>query len=477
MPRAVTITVLCAALVTACSSSSGGHGRARPTASIGSGAWPMLGHDLSSTFHEPRAGLTTRDATRLRVAWRYDAGAAVTGAPAVVGDRVYVLSQDGLAALDARDGHEVWRRPDVTGTSSPTVAAGVVYVLGSRPVLWALDARTGRNRWHVVADPQPLATGFSSPVVAGHLVIVGNASINEVTAKERATFRGSVAAFERGTGREVWRRPTADPPANGAAVWSTVSVDPAVGLVYAGTGNNYTEVTGPTSDAIFALDVHTGAVRWARQVSGGDLFTVPNPHSADSDFGTNPILFDATVGGRLRHLLGAGQKSGLFSVLDRETGAIVWQRRVSGGTPYIGGIFNNGAYDGSRIVVSGNTGTSNAPGSEPSNGRSKPAGGTYPTTAVLAALDPASGRVLWERQLPAWTWAPITLGAHVGFVTADDTVEAFDPTNGRRLFSFTAAGTISSAPVLVGRRVYFGSGVPYFTTKDAHTVYALEPRQ
>ena len=46
----------------------------------------------------------------------------------------------------------------------------------------------------------------------------------------------------------------------------------------------------------------------------------------------------------------------MFWVLDRETGEVVWQRQVSGGSSLIGGVFNNGAYDGQRIVVAGNNG-------------------------------------------------------------------------------------------------------------------------
>jgi len=53
----------------------------------------------------------------------------------------------------------------------------------------------------------------------------------------------------------------------------------------------------------------------------GDVFTILNPQSPDTDFGTNPILFEATIGGTTRKLLGAGQKSGCsgFSIERMET--------------------------------------------------------------------------------------------------------------------------------------------------------------
>lgn len=438
-------------------------GGARP------GAWRQLGHDLASTFHNRRSLLTPARAANLQTAWQLEAPGTVNGAPAVAGDRVYLLSADGLLALEAESGDEVWRRHDITGTSSPTLARGVLYVHTGDAMLWAVDADTGEDRWRVVADDQEFATGFSSPVVPANAVIVGLASIEEVAAEANATFRGGVAAFDRRTGEERWRYRTAQAPYNGVGVWSTVSVDLDAETVFATTGNNYTESAGPTSDSIIALDLETGEERWIRQVSTGDVFTVPTPTSQDTDLGTNPILFEAEIEGTKRELLGAGQKSGFFWVLDRETGEIVWQRRVSTGSALIGGVFNNGAYDGTSIIVAGNHGPA-GPGPERPDDPPR----TMVGTSVLMAMDPATGDVRWERVLPEWVWAPITLGNGVGFVAVDDSVQAFDTDTGEELFSIHTEGTVTSAPVLVGNRVYFGSGLTYLTGTRGQAVYALE---
>jgi outer membrane protein assembly factor BamB len=56
---------------------------------------------------------------RLEQSWIYEAPGSVNGAPAVAGDRVTVLSQSGLAALDAENGQEVWKRDDIRGSRSP----------------------------------------------------------------------------------------------------------------------------------------------------------------------------------------------------------------------------------------------------------------------------------------------------------------------------------------------------------------------
>jgi polyvinyl alcohol dehydrogenase (cytochrome) len=444
-------------------------GAARGSSGAGD-QWTQLGHDLASTFHNPAAALTARRSAHLKTAWTYQAPGSVNGAPAVTGGRVIVLSQSGLVALDAGTGQEVWKRDDIRGSSSPSVRGGVVYAFASDTTLWAVNAKSGSDRWKVKADDQKFASGFSSPVVAGDAVIVGLSSVEEVAAQGSATFRGGVAAFDRRTGEERWRYQTAEPPSNGVGVWSTVSVDLDSQTVFATTGNNYTDTAGPTSDSVIALHLRSGQVRWIRQVRTGDVFTLANARSQDTDFGTNPILFEAEVKGTRRKLLAAGQKSGLFSVLDRDTGEIVWQRQVSDGSALIGGVFNNGAYDGRSFILAGNNGPPGPAPDPPDRPRTHPVG-----TSELLSLDAATGDVRWQSELPAYVWAPITLADGVAFVAVDREMRAFDTRTGKQVFSLETEGTISSAPAVVGRRVYFGSGLSYLgPTRPGKSVYALE---
>lgn len=439
-----------------------------------SGGWPMLGHDLSSSFHNPDESLlSTANVAELDEAWELEAIGSVNGAAAVVGDRVYVLAGGAAYGLDAATGEPLWRNSDVGGTSSPAYSDGTLYVTTAAATLHALDADSGNELWQAEIDPHPQAAGFSSPVVAGELVIVGSSSTEEFSASGDATFRGGVVAFGRGTGDEVWRHYTVEPPFNGVAVWSSVSVDMEAGVVFGTTGNNYTGDASDTSDSIFALELETGELVWNTQLTEGDVFIISNPRSEDTDFGTNPILFDATLDGELRKLIGAGQKSGMFWALDRGSGEVMWSRQVSDGSALIGGVFNNGAFDGERLIMAGNDGTSDGPGSEPANGESEPFGGADVATSVLMALDPADGSILWERQLPAWVWAPITIANGVGFVSAESELQAFNVATGEKLFAFKTDGTITSGASVAGGRVFFGSGLAYFGTAPGNTFHAL----
>jgi len=413
----------------------------------------MLGHDVRSSFtNRGERAISPETAHTLGALWTFDAPGQVYGAPAVADGVVYATSTGGLLAFDGDTGAVRWERPDVRATSSPTLRDGTLFVHDLGATLRALDAATGDDRWEVRTDAHPLATGLSSPVVLEDFVIVGISS-NELV-REGATFRGGVAAYDRETGAPRWRDFTARPPHNGAAVWSTVSIDPATRTVFAASGQNYTGEAGPRSDAIFALDLDTGVRRWTTQTVEGDVFTPINPTGGlDADFGANPILFEAVVDGARRRLVGAGQKHGMFWALDRATGAIVWERRLGPGSPLTGGVLNNGAFDGERILVANND-----------------IGAGHGT---LFALRPADGSIAWQRPLPGWVWAPITTANGVVFVAADTDLYGVDAETGADLFIYPTEGTIACGASVAGGRVHVGSGMQHIVGTVDRTFHVL----
>jgi polyvinyl alcohol dehydrogenase (cytochrome) len=427
--------------------------------------WTMLAYDPASTYHNRgERTLSPSNVGELQLDWHFVAPGSVNGAAAVVNGVIYVLSGGGLFALDPASRMVLWQNPNIRGTSSPTYDNGTLFVHTGGGEVVAVDPADGSEHWRADVDPHPLSVGFSSPLVFERYVIIGSSSIEEAAVAQNATFRGGMVAFDRDTGAELWRYYTVEPPFNGAGVWSSPSVDSDTRTVFGSTGNNYTELASDTSDAIFALDVDTGAVRWLTQLTEGDIFTILNPQSEDTDFGTNPILYEATVNGVRRKLVAAGQKSGVFWALDRETGEVVWSNAVSPGSALIGGFLNNGAYDGERIIAAGSRGSSTAPGSEEPNDNRR---------ARLVALDPGTGAIIWERQIGGWVWAPITIANGVGYVAVDTTLQAFDTRTGEKLFTFPTAGTITSAPAVAEGRVHFGSGVSYFGTIPARDFFVL----
>jgi polyvinyl alcohol dehydrogenase (cytochrome) len=124
----------------------------------------------------------------------------------------------------------------------------------------------------------------------------------------------------------------------GAAIWSAPTIDARRGLIYVATGNQYSGPSHPSSNAVIALDMKSGSVRWFKQVTPGDIYVsncragnpnCPETNGPDFDFGSPPMLARTPAG---RDLIVIGQKSGVGYALDPEKmGEIVWEYRAGRG--------------------------------------------------------------------------------------------------------------------------------------------------
>ena len=152
------------------------------------------------------------------------------------------------------------------------------------------------------------------------------------------------------TGTPMWK-------SAGAAIWTSPTLDVAKNTIYVATGNAYTAPAAPTSDAVVALDMKTGAIQWSQQVTPNDVFVIgckpgvencPDDVGPDFDFGNAPIL-RALPGGR--RVLALGQKSGVvYGLAPDEKGKIIWQFRAGKGGA-LGGIEWGSAADDQNIYV------------------------------------------------------------------------------------------------------------------------------
>jgi len=131
-------------------------------------------------------------------------------------------------------------------------------------------------------------------------------------------------------------------------------------MIYATTGDSYSDPPASTSDAFLAFDMATGRLAWSRQMTAGDAFNVdcggppdernncPQANGPDFDFGSSPILVELANGQRA---LIAGQKSGVVYALDPDKqGALFWQKQVSKGGS-AGGVQWGSAVDGKKVYV------------------------------------------------------------------------------------------------------------------------------
>jgi polyvinyl alcohol dehydrogenase (cytochrome) len=298
-------------------------------------------------------------------------------------------------------------------------------------------------------------------------------------------------AVNGNTGQVLWKTYTVPSGYTGGAVWgSTPAVDHSRGSLYIGTGNNYSMPqsvqdcvanagSDPSAvqacispddhfDSVMALDLNTGAIKWAKAALPYDAFTgacifglstCPSPAGPDYDFGQGPMLFTVkSANGTPRDLVGAGQKSGQFWAFDPDSGAVVWETQVGpGGT--LGGLEWGSATDGSRIYVAVSN-TNHASWTLVNNGQPT---NTTVTGGFWSALDAATGEILWQTADPngAVDTGPVTGANGVAYACSMDPtgiMYAMDAASGNILWQFTSGGSCDSGAAVANGMIFWGSG-------------------
>jgi polyvinyl alcohol dehydrogenase (cytochrome) len=457
--------------------------------------WPMAGQGLTNTRHQPaETAIGAHNAARLRPRWVFTMGGDASATPAVAGGALYVPDWEGnLFKVDTATGAALWTRriADYTGDpatfarATPALAGGVLYVGTQKGAhLLAVDSATGDLAWKTLLDPHEAASVTQSAVVHGGRVYVGVSSDEELVAAVRSgyqccTFRGSVVALDASTGAVVWRAYTT--PENGGAgggfsgvaVWgSTPVVDPQRGSLYVTTGNNYSVPPGADAlrpdnhvDAVVALDLATGALKWSARLQGPDAWNAacttwrrrqcPDPKGPDYDFAQGPMLFTAATADGPRTLLAAGQKSGVFWALDPGTGAVVWSTMV-GPAGGLGGMMWGSATDGTRVYAAA-ANSFRAPFTLVPSGETTRGG-------AWSALDAATGAILWQTAVPRGgvITGPVTVANGVlygGSMTRrGKNMFALDAATGAILWGFASGGSVNSGPAIAGGVAYWPSG-------------------
>jgi len=341
--------------------------------------WPSYGGSSYFWRYSALDQINTANVKKLAPAWIFSTGDYVQGlqsTPVVVDGRMYLsTSRSQVFALDAATGRTIWQYkypfPKSAGVNTQNrgvaVAQGKVFIGTYDDFLVAIDQKTGRELWKVATDDaaQCGCTITAAPLIANDKVIVGSSG------GDRA-FRGYLSAFNIKTGRLVWRFYTIPGPGEkghetwkgdswkfgGGAPWTTGSYDPALNMIYWGTGNAaadmYAGNRDPGGDApnvnlytgsILSLDADTGKLKWFYQVVPKDVW--------DYDAAFECVLVDHEFKGRMRKLLLQVHKGGYTFVLDRETGEFLNAFRIVDEETWVKGITEDGKLVGRNEPVPG----------------------------------------------------------------------------------------------------------------------------
>jgi len=371
-----------------------------------------LGRD--NARHVTDAHIDRRNVGQLELQWSIALPAVTTmrSQPVVAGDTVFLGSKGGhLLALDRRSGCVRWslktEAPVHSALTLDRTPDGVatLFFADEMATVYSVDATRGSVRWRERVKWFPTSI-VSGPITYYDGLLYVPLSSFEVAAAGLPTHEccrshGGIQALDAATGQAVWRHDTTPQATktyvnrdgvqmwgpSGAVVWNSPTIDAKRGALYFGTGQNSSSPATGTSDAIFALDLKTGARRWVFQALAGDAWNAaclgggascPKENGPDFDFGASVILLERKQG----DLLLAGQKSGEVFALDPDrNGAVVWRHRIGSGSSN-GGVHHGMATDGKRVYV---------PIADPER---KVAG--YVPRPGVSALSVDDGRVLWS---------------------------------------------------------------------------------
>ena len=349
--------------------------------------WTSWGNDGTNARFAPQGGVTAADLPRLKVKWAfaYEGASSARVQPALGGGKLFVASDNAqLHALDPKTGCTYWTfKADAGARSALTIGPYqtggatryAVFFGDQRATAYAVDTVTGQLVWKRRVDEHQAAAITGAITVAEGKALVAVQGLNEEGTGGRGntpccTFRGSLVALNASTGAVLWQTFMIDEPKlrgkntrsgqdafgpAGGAIWAAPTVDAKRRSVYVTTGNGYADPPQPMTDAIVAMDLDSGKVKWFYQATPNDSWLggcgrasggnpgCPEVQGPDHDFSAAPVL--ASVGNR--QLVIAPQKSGIAYALDPDKGTVVWQYRYGAGSG-LGGQWG-GAFDGTHV--------------------------------------------------------------------------------------------------------------------------------
>jgi alcohol dehydrogenase (cytochrome c) len=453
---------------------------------------------------------------------------AVKGSILSVNGVLYVTAPDNVWALDANDGHLLWRYFWRTrggthiGNRGAAMWRNYLFFVTPDDFLISLDARTGKERWHKeIANFNQQYFLTSAPVVIENHVIVGTgndldspgylSSFDPETGDLQWKFY-SVPMNPGDPGLETWK--DLDAARNGGGhPWLPGVYDPETRFYIFGTGNpTPAYMSAPRGEgldnlftcAIVAVHIETGKMAWYFQTS---------PHEMhDWDSAQTPVLVDGTISGKPRKLLVTASRNGYYFTLDRRTGERLVTSQFSGTVNWAKGLNDKGQpvrdpakdhHVGGALVSSANGGATNWPpaafspdtgllyvptaenyamyylteldprGAMGLGGKEEVGvggGGSY-----ISAIDYKTGKTVWKHKFRTAVGdgrgGPgmlVTAGRLLFGGDVSGNFVAFDPATGTPLWHSRLAANVSNAP-----QTYLVGGKQHVLVAAGDTLYAF----
>ncbi len=338
-------------------------------------AYPL--GDQAATRFSTLTQISTSNVQNLTRAWTFHTGSGrFAYPPMVVNSVMYFSVPNGVFAIDAVTGLQIWKYPPEAvapsepgaggqrgtqptefgagggrrsggrGDSAGTAERGPVYWAGTQGAgpriysqttagLAALDAKTGElvNTFGTNGAIAGIRHN-SPPAIYKNLIITRGEdegikgstvkAYDIVTGQPRWTFY--LKAQPGDPKRATWLNNSADTTA-APGLWGTFTIDEPRGTVFIPikkiNGPNINDYWGGGapgnnlySDCLVALDAATGKVKWYQQLVHHDIW--------DYDLSAAPVLFDVRRNGQVIPAVAQSTKMSLLFIFNRETGEPVF---------------------------------------------------------------------------------------------------------------------------------------------------------
>ena len=501
--------------------------------------WASQAGDYANHRYSDLNQINAGNVAKLQVAWSMSTGVlrGHEGSPLVIGDTMYVHTPfpNNVFAVNLKDQSFKWKyEPKQDADVIPvmccdTVNRGLAYGDGkiflqqADTTLVALDMNTGKVVWSAKnGDPKIGETNTNAPHVFKDKVLTG------ISGGEFGV-RGRLIAYDIKTGKKVWTAYSTGPDAEmlvdpsktmtwtdgkmapvgkdsslkswqgdqwkigGGTTWGWYSYDPALNLVYYGTGNpstwNPAQRPGDNkwSMTIFARDLDTGVAKWAYQMT---------PHDEWDYDGVNEVpLVDVDIKGKKVPAVVHFDRNGFGYTLNRATGELLvaekydpkvnWATHVDmkSGRPVVDKRYSPGttgpdvnvkdvcpaalgskdqqpvSYDrksGLFMVPTNHVCMTYEPfqveytAGQPYVGATLtmyPTPGSHGGMGNFIAWDAAKGKIVWSKpeRFSVWSGALATAGDIVFYGTLEGYVKAVSTADGKELWKFkTPSGIIGN---------------------------------
>ena len=496
------------------------------------GQWTMPAKNFASTRFSSLDQITAANVKQLRLDFTFSTGLTrgQEAGPLVVNNTMYIVTPwpNLLYALDLTKpgAPRKWTYSPGTSATSQGVACcdvvnrGAAFYKGK--IIYntldmhtvAVDAVTGKEVWKATLGDINLGESITmAPLIVKGKVLVGNSG-------GEFGVRGWLTALDAESGKMLWRAYTAGPDKDvligaefkpfynddrgkdlgtktwqgeqwktgGGSVWSWISYDPELDLIYYGTSNagpwNSDQRPGDNkwTCSIFARHPDTGEAVWAYQF---------NPHDDHDYDGINEnVLLDLNINGRPRKVLAHPDRNGRMYIMDRATGEVISAetfayQNTSDGVDLKTGRLHTvpskstgyktvrdicpaapGGKDWQPSAFSPKTGLLYLPhnnlcmefqgvqanyiaGTPFVGANVRMYAGPGGNRGVFSAWDPGQAKEVWaiKEMFPVWSGALVTAGDVAFYGTMDGWFKAVDARTGAPLWQFRTGSGIISQPI------------------------------